>query len=130
MLGAGFFQFSEVGPWLEVSGVANVPISSSLYLNGELAFAYAQNSYDKRLDYDADGVTDLNTDRLTLLGLFPRATLGVRLSRAFALEIGSFVGVAHTALKSTKCGESNKTGAGSSATLGHGSCVFREDARA
>ncbi len=111
-LGVGFYQFSEMGPWLEARGIANVPLGSSLYLNGELALAYARNSNDKRLDYDADGVEDLNTDQRTLLALFPRVLLGVRLSRSFALEVGGFLGVAHTTLESTKCGRSSQTGAG------------------
>lgn len=111
-LGAGFYQFSDVGPWLEAGGVARVSLGGALYLNGGLLFAYARNSSDKQLDYDADGKDDLNTDRHALFALFPRAMLGIRLTRALALELGGFVGVAHTTLASTQCGESSQTGLG------------------
>ena len=117
-VGVGFYQFSELGPWLELRGMANIPLGSSLYVNGQLALAYSRNANDKRLDYDGNGVDDLNTDERTLLAFFPRAELGVRLSPAFALEIGGFVGVAHTTLASTKCGDSTQTGAGYGITAG------------
>lgn len=111
-LGAGFYQFGDVGPWLEAGGVARVPLAGALYLNAGLLLAYARNSNDKQLDYDGDGEDDLNTDRRALLALLPRAMLGIRLTRGFALELGGFVGVAHTTLSSTKCGESSQTGLG------------------
>jgi hypothetical protein len=117
-LGVGFYQFSDVGPWLELRGLANIPLSARLYVNAQLALAYARNANDKWLDYNADGVDDLNTDERTLLALFPRAELGVRLSSAFALELGGFVGAAHTTLESTKCGKSTQTGAGYGLTAG------------
>jgi hypothetical protein len=117
-LGAGFYQFSEVGPWLEARGVANVSLGPSWYLNGELALAYARNSNDKRLDYDGDGDDDLNTDERSLLALFPRAMFGLRLSGSVALELGGFFGVAHTTMASTKCGDSERTGAGYGVSAG------------
>jgi hypothetical protein len=110
--GVNSYQFGGLGPLLEARGVASMPLGETWYLNAVLTLVYARNANDKRLDYDADGVDDLNTDERTLVALFPRATLGVRLSRAFALELGGFLGVAHTTLVSTKCGESSHTGAG------------------
>ena len=74
-------SYSVLGPWLEAGGVVHLPLSSSWYLNGAVVLAYARNSNDKKLDYDADGVQDLNTDQRSLLALPPRAMLGLRLNR-------------------------------------------------
>jgi hypothetical protein len=111
-LGVNSYQFEGLGPWLEAGGVASVPLGEGWYLNGELKLAYARNANDKWLDYDADYVDDLNTDERTLLASFVRAMFGLRLSRAFALELGGFLGVAHTTLASTQCGDSSQTAAG------------------
>lgn len=111
-VGAGFYQFGDVGPWLEAGGVGRFQLGGVLYLNGSVMLAYARNSNDKRLDYDGDGTEDVNTDRRSLLALFPRAMLGVRLTGSFSLELGAFAGLAHTTLASSKCGESSQTGLG------------------
>jgi hypothetical protein len=116
--GVNSYQFGGFGPWLEARGVASIPLGERWYLNAELTLAYARNANDKWLDYDADGVDDLNTDERTLVALFPRAMLGVRLSQAFALELGGVLGVAHTTLASTKCGDSSHTGAGYGISVG------------
>jgi hypothetical protein len=116
--GASFYLFEDVGPWLELGGVARVPLGPSWYFGPGLTLAYTRNQHSKSLDFDGDGDDDANTDELQAFGLWPRAMLGLRLSPGWSLEAGGFFGLAQTTLSSTQCGSSSATDLGMGASLG------------
>jgi hypothetical protein len=116
--GASFYLFEDVGPWLELSGVARLPLGASWYLNPGITLAYTRNQHRKSLDFNGDGSDDANTDELQAFGLWPRAMLGLRLSARWSLEAGGFFGLSHTTLSSTQCGSSSATDFAMGASLG------------
>ena len=116
--GASFYLFEDVGPWLELGGVARIPLGQSWYFDPGITLAYTRNQHSKSLDFDGDGGDDANTDELEAFALWPRATFGLLLSPGWSLEAGGSFGMAHTTLSSTQCGSSSDTDLGFGASLG------------
>jgi hypothetical protein len=118
-VGVGFYQFEGVGPWLELGGVARIPLGPSWYVSGGVTLDYNRNQKTKHtLDFDGDGDADPNTDEVELFGVFTRAVLGLRLSPVWSVEAGGFVGLAHTTLSSEQCGSSSDTDLGLGGSIG------------